>query len=108
MTTEAQRLLAALEPSDEKILDDFDAAAREAHALVLARARWIKIGPQAMGSVWVWHLKARKQDGGAVLAEIREYSQSAGWVVGDRRGKTRSLYAAQRAVRKALRDSHHV
>lgn len=104
--TEPQRLLAALDPSDEELLSDLDAVAREAFLLIIARAKWIKIGPQAMGSVWVWHLKARKQDGGAVLAEIREYNYGAGWTAGEQRGMTRGLYGAQRAVRKALREGN--
>lgn len=53
-----------------------------------------------------WQLLARKKDGGEVLATIERRCGEYLWALGtaDLENAHRSLYAAQRAVRKALRE----
>jgi hypothetical protein len=55
-------------------------------------------------------LFARKQDGGEMLAQIEERREGFFWALGDRladqpMNEATTLYAAQRAVRKALREN---
>lgn len=59
----------------------------------------------------LWELRARKQDGGVVLGTIRvkrnEFGDATGrytWEAAGQTGEAR-FYAAQRAVRRALRGN---
>jgi hypothetical protein len=55
----------------------------------------------------IWMLKARAQDGGQVLGRIDRRNRVYFWGLGDVQGANvaESLSAAQRAVRKALREN---
>lgn len=69
--------------------------------------RWIWLG------YGVWHLRQSLRDGGRTVAKVMNTGAATGeyaWYLvdaqGERlRGAAQSLYAAQRAVRKALRDA---
>jgi hypothetical protein len=57
-----------------------------------------------------WFLFAQKQEGAEMLAQIEERRDSFFWAIGDRladqpMNEATTLYAAQRAVRKALREN---
>jgi hypothetical protein len=67
------------------------------------RAAWHK------GPVGGWLLRRRLMDGGMLIGRIDETPEGFVWSAGapnhyGRIGKSRSRYAAQRAVRKALRE----
>ena len=66
-------------------------------------ARWYRNSPTT------WILKERTQDGGAVLATIRDALNGSHYLieVGDEKIIARSYYAAQRAARKALEEQEH-
>lgn len=77
----------------------------------LARARWTRQAPRGCMLRADYYLVARTQDGGEVLAVIHEMApQSYKWFLMDEttRGFKESPYAAQRAVRKALREATDV
>lgn len=62
-------------------------------------ARWQKV------KHGTWHLKARIQDGGAVLGRIESDDlRTYTWTAGAAHGTTTGFYAAQRQVRKALKN----
>ena len=67
-------------------------------------ARWRAIG------LGVWHLRQRRSDGGATIATIMPSAEGAvyRWYVGSRGGDAPSRCAAQRAVRRALREMGEV
>lgn len=67
----------------------------------IPRARWVQNGPNTL------ILKLPGRDGGAVLARITVHHFFLyHWSIGGRDigGKTRSLHAAYRRVRRALRE----
>lgn len=62
-------------------------------------SRWVEVELNRL-----WELRERAQDGGRVLGEVKElYHHFYVWTAADTGGWSHSRYAAQRAVRKALR-----
>jgi hypothetical protein len=65
---------------------------------VFERASWYKNSPSS------WVLKMPYNAGGAVLATIHEYRGLYHWKAGNEAHPHLSLYGAQRAARRALRE----
>jgi hypothetical protein len=65
----------------------------------IRRARWVRNKGKTM-----YGLYAREKDGGALLATITERPLSYDWQAGNRSGSHTSLYGAQKAARRALRE----